>query len=223
MAQPISAQRFHAYAGVAGWHVLYGGAHALFRTGSFARGVALVDAIGQLADAAQHHPDVDLRPADVVVRTRTRESDSLTERDAELAAQISRAAADLGIQADPSRLQAVALTLDVDSAARVMPFWQAVLGYAHIGDTTVGDPLRRGPHLWLQEPDPGPAHPPSSGRRFHVDVTVPADQAQARVGAALAAGGSLLSQDGSQCWTLADPDGNVCDVAVWPDISPYAG
>jgi hypothetical protein len=39
--------------------VLFEGACAHFRTGSFAAGVALVDAIAGLADAANHHPDVD--------------------------------------------------------------------------------------------------------------------------------------------------------------------
>ena len=44
------------------------GACAYFRTGSFAAGVELVDEIGRLADAADHHPDVDLRYAGVTVR-----------------------------------------------------------------------------------------------------------------------------------------------------------
>ncbi len=48
--------------GVEDWRVLFGGACALFRTGSFAVGVALVDAIGRLATDANHHPDIDLRP-----------------------------------------------------------------------------------------------------------------------------------------------------------------
>jgi 4a-hydroxytetrahydrobiopterin dehydratase len=38
-----------------------GDASTHFRTGSFAAGVALVDAIGRLAEAVDHHPDVDLR------------------------------------------------------------------------------------------------------------------------------------------------------------------
>jgi pterin-4a-carbinolamine dehydratase len=33
--------------------------------------VALVDEIGRLGEAAQHHPDIDLRPEAVTVRLRT--------------------------------------------------------------------------------------------------------------------------------------------------------
>jgi 4a-hydroxytetrahydrobiopterin dehydratase len=40
---------------------VFAGACAYFKTGSFRVGVALVNAIGELADAANHHPDVDLR------------------------------------------------------------------------------------------------------------------------------------------------------------------
>lgn len=61
--------------------MLFGGACAHFRTGSFATGVALVDAIGAVADAAGHHPDVDLRYGGVTVRPITHEVDGLSERD----------------------------------------------------------------------------------------------------------------------------------------------
>jgi 4a-hydroxytetrahydrobiopterin dehydratase len=46
-------------------------ARAHFRTGSFAADVALVNDVAKLAGAADHHPDVDLRPDGVTVRLRT--------------------------------------------------------------------------------------------------------------------------------------------------------
>ena len=64
MSETITPGRFHEV----GWRVVRDDASAHFRTGSFAAGVALVDAIGRLADAANHHPDVDLRPDGVTVR-----------------------------------------------------------------------------------------------------------------------------------------------------------
>ena len=67
MSETISPQRFHEF----DWRVVRDDACAHFRTGSFAAGVALVDAIGRLADAANHHPDVDLRLDGVTVRLRT--------------------------------------------------------------------------------------------------------------------------------------------------------
>jgi hypothetical protein len=48
MSEKISPQRFHEV----DWRVVRDDACAHFRTGSFAEGVALVDAIGRLADAA---------------------------------------------------------------------------------------------------------------------------------------------------------------------------
>src|SRR3990172_9279416 len=71
MTELITPRQFHEADGVEDWRVLFGGACAHFRTGSFAAGVALMDAIGRLADAANHHPDVDLRSDGVVVRLTT--------------------------------------------------------------------------------------------------------------------------------------------------------
>lgn len=48
MSETITPQRFHEV----DWRVVRNDACAHFRTGSFAAGVALVDAIGRLADAA---------------------------------------------------------------------------------------------------------------------------------------------------------------------------
>jgi 4a-hydroxytetrahydrobiopterin dehydratase len=56
MTEDITPGTFHAAEGVEDWRVVFEGACAHFRTGSFARGVALVDEIGRLAEAAQRHP-----------------------------------------------------------------------------------------------------------------------------------------------------------------------
>jgi 4a-hydroxytetrahydrobiopterin dehydratase len=63
MTEPITPRRFHEADGVDDWRVVFGGACAHFRTGSFATRIALVDAIGKAAGAVGHDPDVDLRPA----------------------------------------------------------------------------------------------------------------------------------------------------------------
>lgn len=52
--------------------------------------------------------------------------------------------------------------------------------------------------------------------RLHVDVSVPHDQAEARVAAALAAGGRLVTdQNAPTWWVLADAEGNEACVATW--------
>jgi 4a-hydroxytetrahydrobiopterin dehydratase len=49
---------------------------------------------------------------------------------------------------------------------------------------------------------------------IHVAVWVPVEQAEARVAAALAAGGRLVRDDFAPAWwTLADTAGNEADVA----------
>ncbi|WP_024285139.1 4a-hydroxytetrahydrobiopterin dehydratase [Cellulomonas sp. KRMCY2] len=79
MTGQITARQFHDSDGVQDWRVLAFGACAYFRTGSFATGVALVDRIGEQADAANHHPDVDLRYSGVTVRLFTHDVLGLTE------------------------------------------------------------------------------------------------------------------------------------------------
>ena len=50
---------------------------------------------------------------------------------------------------------------------------------------------------------------------MHVAVWVPYANAQARVDAALAAGGALVYDEAAPSWwTLADPAGNEADVAT---------
>ncbi len=77
----------------------------------------------------------------------------------------------------------------------------------------------RNPHLWFQE-----LKPPKAGRRrFHIDIAVPADQAEARVAAALAAGGRIADDSRApEWWTLASPENHGVDIAAWPDFEDYA-
>lgn len=103
MGERMTAQEFRAADGVADWRVGPDGAHARFRTGSFAAGVELVDAIGELAEAADHHPDVDLRYAAVAVRLVSHDVAGLSDRDLALARRISAAARELDVRAEPVR------------------------------------------------------------------------------------------------------------------------
>src|SRR4051812_31944181 len=105
MTERISPAEFDASAGVEDWRASPDGvARAHFRTGSFAAGVALIVEIGRLADAANHHPDVDLRYAALTVALSTHDVGGLSERDVALARQISAAARAQGVAADPSAL-----------------------------------------------------------------------------------------------------------------------
>jgi 4a-hydroxytetrahydrobiopterin dehydratase len=212
MTERITPRQFHEADGVEDWRVLFSGACAHFRTGSFATGVALVDAIGRLADAANHHPDVDLRYPAVTVRLVTHEVDGLSGRDVALARQISAAARELGVAADPAAVQDVQLAVDALVGTDVLPFWRAVLGYRDSGDDHLEDPRGRGPSLFVQDME----SPRPQRNRIHVDLSVPHDQAEARVAAAVAAGGRVVNDANAPAWwTLADAEGNEVDVATW--------
>ncbi|SEG56763.1 4a-hydroxytetrahydrobiopterin dehydratase [Actinacidiphila yanglinensis] len=212
MVERITPGRFQETVGVDDWRVLFGAASAHFRTGSFATGVAFVDAIGALADAANHHPDVDLRYPGVTVRLMTHEVGGLSERDVDLARAISAAARDLDVPSDPGALKAVQVAVDALAAPRVMPFWRALLGYREAGGTDLVDPAGSAPPFWFQAMDTAR----TERNRLHIDVAVPHDQAEERIAAALAAGGRLVSDAHAPAWwTLADPEGNEADVATW--------
>ena len=103
MTERITPELFRRSSGVEDWHVEADVVSARFRTGSFSKGVELIGAIGELADAANHHPDIDLRYPSVTVRLTTHEVDGLSERDVELARRISAAARELGVSADVGR------------------------------------------------------------------------------------------------------------------------
>jgi 4a-hydroxytetrahydrobiopterin dehydratase len=210
----ITPQRFHEQEGVDDWRVLLfvEAACTSFRTGSFGKGVTLVDEIGRLADAANHHPDVDLRYRSVTVRLTTHEVGGLSDHDVELARRISSAARELGVAADPSAVQELNVTIDALVTPDVRPFWRAVLGYEEKGEDDLIDPRGRGPSIWFQPMDA----PRPQRNRIHVDVAVPHDQAEARVAAAIAAGGRLVTDEWAPAWwTLADAEGNEVDVATW--------
>lgn len=219
MVDRITPRQFHATAGVEDWRVLFEGARAYFATGSFAKGVELVRRIGELADAANHHPNVDLRYGGVAVTLNTREiGGDISERDAALAAQISAAAHELGIKADPSRVQTVQVAIDAAVIPEVLPFWEAVLGYRQQGDEDVMDPFWRGPNVWFQQKSPSPDAKRAGRNRIHVDVSLPHDQVEARIAAALAPGGHVVTDRfAPHWWTLADSEGNEVDLAPWRD------
>jgi 4a-hydroxytetrahydrobiopterin dehydratase len=212
----ISQQQFQDAVGTGDWRAVAEGACAYFRTGSFEGGARLVQRISELAGLGAHHPDADLRHHGVTVRliTITPDRFGLSQRDVELARQISAVARELGAPADPSVVQTVQVTVDALVSAEVMPFWRAVLGYEYCGGGPAEDlidPRGRGPGFWFQQMDA----PRPQRNRIHIDVWVPDDQAEARIAAALAAGGRLVSDEHAPAWwTLADAEGNEADVAT---------
>jgi 4a-hydroxytetrahydrobiopterin dehydratase len=106
----------------------------------------------------------------------------------------------------------VQVSIDALDISKVRPFWRAVLGYREVGDEDLLDPHSRGPSFWFQKMD----ETRPQRNRVHVDVFVPHDRAEARVAAAIAASGHLVTdQHAPAWWVLADAEGNEVCVATW--------
>jgi 4a-hydroxytetrahydrobiopterin dehydratase len=221
MVDLVSAAQFDIETDLADWRFLLGRIEAVFVAESFAQAAAFVARLAEAADAANHHPDVDLRyPGRVHVALTTHAVDGLTTADLDLAGTISSLAASAGLAAEPvpARLEVAIDALDIDA---VRPFWKAVLGYEEwpprvpAGQVWVlVDPRRIGPAFWFQQMDA----PRPQRNRIHLDVTVPHDVAEERVAAAVAAGGRVVSDDRARAfWVLADPEGNEACICTWQD------
>lgn len=202
------------------WRVVLGALQASFRTETFARGVELVDRVADLAEAAGHHPDVDLRYPRVRIALTTHDAGGLTAKDVDLAAGISAVADELGIAGEPARPRSLEIAIDALDIGAVLPFWRAVLAYRDAvvpdvdGSPALADPDGVGPVVWFQQMDA----PRPQRNRLHLDVDVPHDVAPDRVAAAIAAGGRLVSDRRAPAfWVLADAEGNEACVCTWQD------
>lgn len=205
---------------------VHGWLRARFSTGTFVRGVEFVNGIAALAEESNHHPDITLTYTDVVVAMRSHDVGAITSRDINLARQISDLAGAMGLDVDVKGLTAVDMGLDVpdasegDAAARLAPFYAALLG-SEVQGRELTDATHQTPSLWWQvtEDDGNPSLPKQDPpQKWHFDVWVAEGEGQARVDAALAAGGRLVSDEAAPSyWVLEDADGNrscVCTSAA---------
>ncbi|WP_132993754.1 4a-hydroxytetrahydrobiopterin dehydratase [Gordonia zhaorongruii] len=81
------------------WVETSSGLVATFTTGSMVRGLEFVTRIVDAAEAANHHPDIDLRYAVVrLVLVSHDVGDQITDRDHALAREISGIASEMGIE-----------------------------------------------------------------------------------------------------------------------------
>ena len=138
-----------------------------------------------------------------------------TSESLEVARSISSIARELGLTPDPAAVQGIMFIVEAVDVPKVMAFWRAALGYEYRPDSPAEDliDLRgRGPSLWFEPLDVAR----EERNTIHVACWVPYEQAEARVAAALAAGGSIVRDEfAPMWWTLADPEGNEVDLATW--------
>jgi len=200
-----------------GWRLLLGELRTAVEVGSLTDAAAVATAVtGALGGAADGHLRIDLRGDRVEFGLQTRDRALVTGVDVELA---HRATAALDRPVEPAGghpVQALEIAVDALDIPAVLPFWAAVLDLVPQpgDDEALVDPAGVLPTVWFQQMDA--ARPQRN--RIHLDVTVAHDQAQARVAAALAAGGRLLSEEMARSfWVLADVEGNEVCVCTWQD------
>jgi 4a-hydroxytetrahydrobiopterin dehydratase len=180
-------------AGLDDWRQLAQALHARFLTGDFVTGLRFVTSVTEVAEQANHHPDVTLTFPCVDVKLVSHDVSRVTQRDIDLARRISEIAREQGIGAEPSVLTEIELALDTAELAASGPFWSALL---------TGSP----------DADEMPR------QRFHVDLWVPHDLADKRIAAAVAAGGQVVDDSEAPSFVvLADPEGNKACVCTCLD------
>jgi 4a-hydroxytetrahydrobiopterin dehydratase len=202
-----------------GWSLILGAVYTEVLAPSLvaATEVASVSVSAAGADG-QGHLTVDIRADRAVLRLQSAGVGGVTGRDVRLAHAVSEALTAQGWQLSQAggAAQALEIAIDALDIGLVRPFWKAILGYADEPGSELPaaliDPSGRGPAVWFQQMDA----PRPQRNRIHVDVDVPAEGAAARIDAALAAGGRLLSDDAAPAyWVLADPEGNEACICTW--------
>jgi 4a-hydroxytetrahydrobiopterin dehydratase len=204
---------FLAAEGLDDWVVLHGGATAVFRAGSLAEAAGLAAAIGDVAGFEGSGALLTIADSSLTVRL-TRDLWGLEARHIELARAVAAVAKLHGAVADRAAVQEVQLAISAKPDAVDLGFWRAVLGYAPMSPDNAVDPLGHGTTVWMQELD---AAKPLR-HAMHIDVSVACEQVEARLAAAVAAGGRIVDDSSAPAaWILADRAGNKVCIAAWPD------
>ena len=88
MATPLSPEQIAAL-DIPGWTIEDGHLVRLVEAPDFLTAIAWVVAIADVAEAAEHHPDIDIRWRRFTLRLRTHSADALTDLDVSLASRIN--------------------------------------------------------------------------------------------------------------------------------------
>lgn len=220
---PVGRQDICTAVDPLGWRLVLGTLITHVPVDSLIAAVRVAESAVNAADAdATGHLSVDLCDDRVVLRLQDRATRTITESDLRLAGRITGALSEAGwvtVAGDAAvPPQTMEIAIDALDIASVRPFWRAITGYVDLPDATylppgaLVDPLGRGPTIWFQQMD----SPRPQRNRIHLDVDVPPEQAGARITAALAARGRLVSDAAAPAfWVLADAEGNEACICTW--------
>lgn len=211
--QRLTGQQIHDE-GLDGWRYVLNKLTVRFKTGDFNTGAALVGQIAAAADEADHHPDVDLRYPHLTVSLTSHDVGAVTLRDIRLAKRISELATAAGVATTKHAPDVLELALDTPDYKRLKPYYAALMGYQSHPEyeQDLRDGADRTPNMWFQTSD----STEPDRQRWHLDVSVPHDVAEARLQAVLDAGGTLVDESHAPSfWVVADPEGNRNCICTW--------
>jgi 4a-hydroxytetrahydrobiopterin dehydratase len=207
---------FLAAEGVGDWVVLHGGPTAVFRTASLSDAARVAHGIASQVTALEAAGSAITLSGNRVTVRLSREMWGLEPRHIELARAVSAAARDLGAVADRTAAQEIQVAIAAKPDDIDVGFWRAALGYTAMAPDNAIDPLGHGSTVWMQDLDV--AKP--LRHAMHLDVSVAKEHAEARVAAAVAAGGRIVDDSNAPgSWILADRAGNKVCIVAWPDGS----
>jgi len=208
-----------------GWRLVPGALVTSVPVESLAAGA---DLAARLAAGVGHHRGqelrLDVRSDRLIIQLQSANRSALTAQEIELAHRISAFTSTLGLATAAGGgagrghpVQVLEVAIDAQDILAIRPFWKVILGYADEPgdddpDGAIADPAGRGPTVWFQQMDA----PRPQRNRLHFDISVPHDEAQPRIAAAIAAGGTLTyDAEAPAFWVLADPEGNEACILTW--------
>ncbi|WP_234790934.1 MULTISPECIES: VOC family protein [Mycolicibacterium] len=220
MGDRLTRQHISDTVGPLGWRLVLGAVYTEVLVPSMSDAVAAAShAVAAAGTDASGHLSVDIRADRAILRLRSAQAGTVTTRDLELAHAVSQALSGRGFEMAVGHevIQSFEIAIDALDIEAVRPFWKAITGYEDEpgpSDLNAGlvDPFGRGPAIWFQQMD----SPRAQRNRIHIDIDVPHDAARARIDAALAAGGTLVSDKAAPAfWVLADAEGNEACICTW--------
>jgi len=199
--------------GVGDWVVLHGGATAVFRVQSIGAAARLTFAVANAPGIAGAGVFLTLTDDRLTVRL-TRDLWALESHHVALARAVSATAREHDAVADRSAVQEIQVAVSAQPAAIDVGFWRAVLGYLPMSADNAVDPIGHGSTVWMQElSESKPLR-----HAMHIDVSVAREHIEARLAAAIAAGGRVVDDSHAPShWTLSDRAGNRVCICAWPD------
>jgi 4a-hydroxytetrahydrobiopterin dehydratase len=226
-AVPLSRTAASRAVEAIGWRYVLGNLCTSVAVSSFEHAVQVgAEATAACGDDSNRHLRIDLRPDRVELSLQTRALGAVTDRDVQLARSVSDAVARRGAgtagatSTELARpVQMLEMAIDAIDIPAIRPFWKAVMAYVdepggRNPDDAIVDPVGQLPAIWFQQMDA----PRPQRNRVHFDITVAHDEAEARVRAALDAGGVLVEDSQARSfWILADVEGNEVCVCTWTD------